>query len=383
MKTSRATTRASRLTFLLAFTAQFLPLGRARSEDHVDYKFEYYIEDNNRIKIQTHGLLFEKELSANLSLKGEYVYDGISGATPTGAPPPIGSSQVVTTHMEDVRNAGSLELAAKLGNHTLTPQISYSTESDYDSLGFAINDAIDFNQKNTTLLLGISQTLDKIQPKFWTSAKHKDSTDAMVGVTQLLDPRTILQVNFTLGYSSGYLADPYKAVRFDGYPDPNSVFPEKRPGERTKEIIFLSLTHYFDKPNASLEASYRFYHDSFDIFSHTVGLAWHQKIGKHLIISPLFRYYDQTAADFYGVRFPGDPSDPESTIPIPKYYSADYRLSSMHTFTYGVEAEAIIKEWLHLNAAYKRYTMHGDDGETPASAYPQAHIFTVGARIWF
>jgi len=383
MKNRCLPTRTSLFTILLTFAAQLLPLGRARSaEDHVDTKFEYYIEDANRIKIVTQGVLFEKSLTANLSLKGEYVYDGISGATPTGAPPPVGANQVPTTNMEDVRHAGALELAAKLGPHTLTPQISYSTEGDYDSLGIALNDAIEFNEKNTTLLLGVAHSFDTIQPEFWTRAKHKDSTDVMVGVTQLLNPRTVLQANLTLGYSWGYLADPYKSFRFDGYPDPTGVFPEKRPGHRTKEVLFLSLTHFFEKPNASLEVSYRFYHDSFDILSHTVALAWHQKIGNHLILSPLFRYYDQTAADFYAVRLPGDPSDPDSTVPIPDAYSADYRLSSMHTLTYGVEAAILIKEWLHVNAAYKRYAMFGDD-DTPTSAYPNAHVFTIGARLWF
>src|SRR5947207_11918521 len=59
----------------------------ARGEDQVDYRFEDYLEEDGRIGVQTQSWLFEKELAPWLSLKGTAVYDAISGATPTGAPP--------------------------------------------------------------------------------------------------------------------------------------------------------------------------------------------------------------------------------------------------------------------------------------------------------
>lgn len=368
---------------MLTAIVHLFVVGRTRSEDRVAYKFEDYQEESGRIHIETHSALFEKTINSWLSLKGQYVYDGISGASPTGAPPPTGSDQVPTATLDDVRQAGTLELIAKLGRHTLTPQIAYSSESDYRSLGIALTDAIDFNEKNTTLAVGIAHNFDEIQPEFWDSAEHKDSTDVLLGVTQLLDARTVFTANFTFGYSDGYLADPYKGFRFDGYPDPTAVFGEKRPGYKSKEILFLSLTRFFDKLNGSAEAEYRFYHDSFGIDSHTLGLAWHQKIGKYVIVAPLFRYYTQSAADFYAVRLPGDPSDPDSLVPIPAYYSADYRLSELHTLTYGLKLIVTPKQWLQFDAAYKRYEMIGDDAVTSPSAYPKADIFTVGASLWF
>ena len=367
----------------VAVALHVLCSSRVRGENQADYKYDNYSEEHGRIQVETHSAYLDQTVNSRLTLQGQLVYDGISGATPTGAPPPIGSKQVPTTKMDDIRRAENVTANLRLANHTISPQFAYSKESDYESIGVAVTDAIEFNQKNTTLVLGISHDFDRVMPSFWTSSKPKDTTDFLIGVNQLLDPKTVLTVNFTFSTSDGYLADPYKGVRFDGYPDPTAIFPEKRPGYKTEEIGFVSLTHFFDRLNGSAEVSYRLYHDSFDILSHTVAAQWYQKLGKHLILSPMFRFTDQSAASFYGVRFPGDPSDPASPVPIPNYYSADYRLSSLQTFTYGLQASVIITSWLWVDAAYTRYEMVGNDNSTPASAYPKANVLTAGVRLWW
>ena len=368
---------------VLALLAQSLTGSRARSEDEVAYKFESYEEDGNRISVLTHSAYFEKAINSTLSIQGGYVYDSISGASPTGAPPPPGSSKVPLAKLDDIRNAGILQLGIHFANQTLSPQISYSTEHDYTSLGVALNAAIEFNQKNTTLTVGVSHDFDQVEPAFWPSSKSKDSTDFLVGVTQLLNPQTYVTVNGTVGYSDGYLGDPYKRFRFTDYPDPTSTFPEQRPGHKTKEVLYLSATHFFDAVNGSLEGSYRLYHDSFDVTAQTVGLMWFQKIGKHVIVAPFFRYYYQTAADFYHVQLPGDPSDPDNPTPIPNYYSADYRLSEMETFTFGAKLVFQINEHIRIDGAYTRYDMQGLDGRTSQDAYPKANVFSVGASWSF
>lgn len=359
---------------------------RAHAEDHIDYKFEDYNEDNHRIHIQTHSALFEAAAGANVDLQGEFVYDAISGATPTGGPAPAGSSQVPLAHMEDARKAGNVGAAVSWGRNITTPQVAYSIEDDYESIGLSLNHSIDFNEKNTTLTVGVAQDFDTVMPKFWTYKRHKDSSDFLVGVTQLLGPKTVLSANVTVGWESGFLADPYRGFVFTDY-DPAALFPEKRPENRSKQVFLLSLTQAFEALNGSAEVSYRFHHDSYGVYSHTGSFAWYQKIGKHLILSPQFRYYRQTSASFYAIQLPGDPTippgDPFFTVPIPSYYSSDYRLSEMETFTYGLSASVPINSHVTLDAAYKRYEMFGLDGVTSASAYPKAHVFTVGARVWF
>ena len=55
----------------------------------------------------------------------------------------------------------------------------------------------------------------------------------------------------------------------------------------------------------------------------------------------------------------------------------------METFTYGLSLTARVLDWLSLDVAYQRYEMSGLDSVTSPSAYPKAHIITVGGRIWF
>src|SRR5579864_2073502 len=71
----------------LAVALYLLQLNRAFAQDQFDYRYESYQEDNGRIGVDTHSWLFEKRVTPWLALQGEAVYDAISGATPTGAPP--------------------------------------------------------------------------------------------------------------------------------------------------------------------------------------------------------------------------------------------------------------------------------------------------------
>jgi hypothetical protein len=253
------------------------------------------------------------------------------------------------------------------------------------------------------LLWGLSHSFDQILPNEgelyyktglpFTEPVDKDDTSGMAGVTQLLGPATTLTLNATLGYENGDLSDPYKRVLFDGVPynpgpdpanpNPYTVFPERRPEYKFRQIGFVSLQHFFDPVNGAMEVTYRIYHDSFEVIANTVSLQWNQKAGKYVIISPLFRFYTQTAAYFYGTHFPGDPSNPAFPVPIPAYYSSDYRLSELNSYTYGISIEAHVHEHLSLMVAYKYYAMFGRDGVTDAAQYPKANVFTGGLTLWF
>jgi hypothetical protein len=111
--------------------------------------------------------------------------------------------------------------------------------------------------------------------------------------------------------------------------------------------------------------------------AHTVELAWYQNIGKHVVLSPMFRYYYQSEAVFYYEILP------DTYATAPTYFSPDWRLSQMQTFTAGVNLAVKATKWLTLDASYKRYITQGLDGITSETAYPTANVFTIGARILF
>ena len=366
---------------------RYLPLGLSvglpqllRAENHVDYRYGYYDETGKRMKVETHSVYFEQKLIDAVIAKGELVYDGVSGATPTGTHYWVDDGMgglkpgaLKKDHMWDLRRAANLEFDWKVGNQTLSPGFSWSKEHDYLSYGLSLNDAIEFNDKNTILQLGLSHNFDsvgKTGSPIWTG---KDSTEGIIGVSQLLSPKDILNVAFTFGNDSGFLSDPYRqAEYFDPFFGFGTAINEVRPSHRNKEILFTSLTHHFDSMDASVEGSYRFYNDSYGVSSHTTGLTWHQWLGKHWVFEPFARFSYQTAASFYS---------PLLLDPLPTFYSSDYRLSELYTTDLGVQFTAIVSEHLRIVAGYHRYEMNGLDNVTSAEMYPKANVYTVGLSI--
>ena len=202
----------------------------------------------------------------------------------------------------------------------------------------------------------------------------------------------MLGINFTIGYSQGYLSDPYKRVVFDGYGDPDdryqpdyqyTGFPENRPATKLREVIYLSVQQAFPNVEGALEGSYRFHHDDWGINANTFTLQWHQKATKWVTLSPLFRFHTQSQAGFYGTHFEGVPDEPPSDPPAPQHYSADYRLSELVTYTYGIGVSLHLHEHVTVDLAYKRYEMFGKDHVTAADMYPKANAWTGGLSVWF
>ncbi len=444
---------------------------RAFSEDRVDLKALYYQESDHRMQIISPTFMVEHELSPTLTIKIDGIYNSISGATPSGAPPlknttyystvtqsggggttfvpapvvpdfnddddeyedededededeedkirnrlfgkssgpyyakagatptapaptpaatpsaaPAGSSggsssttaaNTVTEYdkagkapradVEDERFGLNLELAKRLGRHTLVFQGAYSQESDYISRGIALRDSVDFNQKNTTLTLGASYANDEVDAVTMAGPETKDSIDMMVGVLQVLNKKTTLTLNATVGMTDGYLTDPYKVVELNG-----TLVSERRPDSKDKQVLYMALNRYIGTLNGAVELSYRFYNDSFGIGAHTAGFAWYQKIGTTLIVSPALRYYVQSEADFYDTQFAGDPVS----------YSSDYRVSEMSALGYGVKVIWRPSERFSYNVAVDQYVQEGLDGVTADDMYPSALSVMAGVRVW-
>ena len=433
----------------------------ARAEDdQVDYRHEYYQEDDSRMRINTDSVFANADINQHFGLTGTYVEDAISGATPTGAPPfsqwlyptyasyynqsysqlyqaavnnnlylyqagyfstyqaftnyvaannpQLGAqatnsanssynsltnnpnfrrNTVETIHLHDHRRAFSIGTPITFGINQFTPEVSVSKESDYHSYGASFNDSVLLNQKNTTLTGGWSFDNDRVRDDSYVNWQGKISNDFFLGVNQLLTPKSYMTFDLTYGTEHGYLSDPYRGVMLADVmqsPEAAALSPENRPGHRDKVTFYTGYTQFVTPLNGSMEASYRFFHDTSEIFAQTVELSWHQKIGRHLVLSPLFRYYYQTAANYYYVVVPDIYDAAQGKyVPAPQFYSSDYRLSEMETFTWGLSLTYRIQKHVSVDLSYTRYVMQGMDGLTSQSAYPSANIASVGFRLWF
>ena len=382
---SLPTARALALAALLVWLAP----RAARAENSLAYKYEDYRESGGRIAVHTQGTYLEQDVGTEMHLKLEGVLDTITGATPTGQPAPAGSDQVGTTELHfERRKAWNADFSRQFPHFNLAVGGGNSRESDYVSNGWSVNTLTDFNQKNTTLLAGLAGTDDKIK-EYYNSRlprQRKHTNDVILGLTQLLDPRTSVSANVTWGRASGYLSDPYKLVQktteiFPGIFLP-LTFGENRPTYREKWIGLVSLNRSFPEAHGAIDASYRFYHDTFGTDAHTLDVAWFQHVGEKFILRPWVRFYDQSAARFYIYNLDNTSLVPNSGAPRLNgpFYSSDYRLSAMRTFTYGLKAVWNITDTFALDAALEQYDMRGKDGVTPQSAYCKARMVTAGVK---
>jgi len=146
----------------------------------------------------------------------------------------------------------------------------------------------------------------------------------------------------------------------------------------------LALNHAFPQWNAAIDASYRYYADTWGVAAHTVEVAWLQHVLPTVILQPNLRYYQQQAAKFYYYNL-----NTTNIIPVNvptgsgASYSSDYRLSELRSYTYGLKVIWTVQPWVELTAAFSKYDMQGMDGVTPQSAYARAKISTAGIKfIW-
>lgn len=341
-----------------------------RAESFFESRYQYYQEDRGRIRVDSNYSLFSIDLKDSATIDGSFLYSVISGASPTGQPPPPGSKEVPVIKLNDERSAFTLGLSKPLGINTLKLGYAFSTESDYVSRSVSVQDTISLNQKNTELVLGFAYTDDIVGANGSKLAASKESSDVLLGINQVLSPNDLLTVNLTLGWRHGFLSDPYKIVPINaGYAW------DKRPGSKFEQLLFVQWTHYFPTLKTSVETSYRFGHNDWGSQSHTARFALYRKfLGDRLILGPSFRYYRQSAANFYATSFTGTPS----------IYSADYRLSAEQSISLGAQMRFYaIRDRLAIDLGYERYAMQGLDHKTSQSAYPSARCVSVGLHFQF
>ncbi|MDB6120252.1 MAG: hypothetical protein JWO08_4033 [Verrucomicrobiaceae bacterium] len=419
----RTTLLAYGRPLLLAMLLIVLPVRRVLAEDRADLTLGYYIEDHNRVEVWSPALLLETDINPHTVMRLQGIYDVVSGASPSGAPMTrktrVVTKEIVTTQtssvvtgfntisgatgvpaiqvpisgtvtkstktlqtsivpygkpylpmqgFDDQRLGLNLEFEHYAKDWIYTGGVAYGNESDYESLAGTVKLSRELNHKDTVISAGASFGHDWVLNPTLHEWDGKDTLESILSLAQVIDAKTLVTIAGTLGSSCGYLDDQYKYASVD-----DVIVHEKRPDARDKRIAMVMLNRAFDSLNGSVEASYRFYNDSYGIAAHTLGLAWYQRIGKYLVLAPSVRYYEQSAADFYGVKFAGQ-------RPV---FSSDYRLSKLDSVTYGVKLLVKLSESFDFTLAYDRYAMHGQDGETPGEAYPKANIFTAGFKLWY
>lgn len=311
----------------------------APEKSTIAYKYLDYLDsqpDAERISVKAHGLLLTAPLSESWSFSGTLVRDAVSGASPR-----YHTSRL--TGMEDLRKGYSLGVTNYSSTGTATATATYSTESDYisRSISGTLMRYTD-DSKNTALTFGVGLARDAINPSnLIVTDEKKRVNDLMLGVTQVLTPVDIAQVNVRHSRGTGYFSDPYKAF-------------DERPRERNISTVLTRWNHHFKSVDGTLRTSYRYYTDSYKIKAHTLGFEYAQVGPDGWTVTPQLRWHSQGAAWFY---VPANPGRNGVTFPDPEavYYTEDQRMSSFGAVTLGMKvSRQISSAWL-MDVKYEHY----------------------------
>ncbi len=344
----------------------------------LDSSFLYYSEADDRVSVSKAMVFLTGDISNEDTVNVNVVLDTMSGATPTGAVRSKtsgvssftgasgASSSISGGAVVDKVNFNDTRLGIALSwTHSLSrlSSLSYggslSVEKDYQSYGASINYSQDTEDRLTTYTAGFASSIDEIYRKTDGTPKplskvddniifsngERYSYDFIVGVSKVLNRKTVAQVNYTLSYSDGYHTDPYKVISevnlvedFDtgefAWAELNRYY-EARPDTRLRNAIFTSMAHQYGESGETVHASYRFYSDDWGISSNTIDLTHRTPLSGDSYIEPHFRYYKQSAADFFVHSFVNN--DVSTPIDLPEYASADYRLDEAVALTTGIE----------------------------------------------
>ena len=271
-------------------------------------------------------------------------------------------------------------------DYTLSVGGHLSKEYDYLSLGINSNLAVDFDRKNSTFSVGFSYFYDIFTPEGgipkplssmligdssdadWdenfsqtrlSSDDTKTTADFLLGFTQVINRRMIMQFNYSYSMVDGYMTDPFKIV---SVVDSNGVSQdsiyESRPDSRAKQSLYAQSMYHFEKN--VLDLSYRYMWDDWDISSHTIdsrlriplGDLW----GKETYLQPHVRYYQQSAADFYR------PFIQDNDMVGIEHISADYRIGEMTAYTLGLKLGTLINGENELSFRLEYYRQTSNDG---------------------
>jgi len=383
MKTSAI--RAIR--FLVVAALLVLVTRKSPAEKALRAKYREWVEEGDRIHVRSWYAEAEAALSEEWSLDVVGVVDTWSGATPIGLPPT--EFDWLSDPIEEVRRAGVVTLSKETNEYDFSFEFGLSHEPDYLSRSYAVRLARQYAEKTLTLSAGLSYLDDTVDtqmigyPGF--DEQTKRTPEIILGAHRVLDPKTTLAVNLSYSRPSGYLSDPYKKVPYYVEGRPWMYYTdENRPDTRNVYVVFVEGTRYVESLRSSLQGSYRFFADDSGLRGNTLEMQWFQRFGENLVIRPLLRYYNQSAADYYvtildrsKINFEAPPTG------LAPHYSADYRISKMESLAYGLKLTMFKGDNINLDLAYERYDMEGRDGVTSPLMYPDADIYTLGLQWEF
>ena len=377
--------------------------------------------------LQFSSVLFDRQLNPvkQVASTGKYLKDTQLVHTISAASP-------------ETRNQGDFRLGYEWDEAALDAGGGLSVENDYNSHWGNVAGRMDFNQKQTSVNLGLSYTSSDINaildhdatPYIWETSpgfntfnnsphnyqltKEGGSTvltgnrqdwGTALGLTQVLNQNALLEAGLGYTRSTGYMGNPYKTVETvfiapgqtgDLLTGSAIGFLENRPDQRNQWTENLRFVQHINGLDAALHFDYRFFHDDWGINAHTFDADWVQPVGMGWSITPKVRYYSQDAANFYTpyivtLQTPTSAVDVNGKIIgrkinvnlLPANYSSDQRLSGFGAISGGITISKQFAKGISFEAGAEYYSHAGSLklGGGGEGSYADYSFYTVNGVL--
>ena len=275
-------------------------------------------------------------LSANVNFAAEYDYTSIG----------FGGGY---TRLFNEKNT---EIGVKAQVYLDTWSPKYPTELDsYLEAGGNLNNGF---FADIDILDQAGNVIDKNGANVWApifepiSDKNRNSYSVSFSFSQIINQRAQFSLFLDVVQQSGWLSNPMQRVYFkdtDNYyigdaayiphydlPTNTEVFQladdiEQLPDTRFKIPVGARLNYYINE-YISVRTYYRYYYDDWGISGHTASIEIPIKIGGKFTVYPNYRFYTQTAADYFAPYLEHLSTD--------EYYTSDYDLSAFDSHQVGL-----------------------------------------------
>jgi Protein of unknown function (DUF3570)/Gram-negative porin len=300
-------------------------------DDRADVLYHRY--DGGGVTIDGPSLLLRKKFAEKYSVSANFYMDMVSSA----------SIDVMTTASPytETRTQGSLAFDLLQGKTQYSVSYTLSDESDYTANTASLDVSQDIFGDLTTVSFGFSQGWDEVgkngDPAFEESV---DRRNYRFGLQQIVTPRLMAGLNYEVITDEGFLNNPYRSVRYldDTSARGFSFQPEVYPATRTSNAVALNARYYLPY-RAAVHGEYRYYTDTWGIDANTVSVGYTHPWSKRWIFEAGYRWYDQSAADFYSDLFPRQDAQ--------NFLARDKELSTFtsHMLSFGVTYELPTLGW--------------------------------------
>ncbi len=350
-------------------------------EDRADVLYHFY--DGGGVQIDGPSILVRKKLGQSVSLSGNYYVDTVSSA----------SIDVVTQASEysEERTETSVGVDYLRGDTAMSLALTKSDESDYqaDTVNMGISQEV-FGGL-TTVSMGYARGSDDVGERGSSFSDQADHWRYRLSLSQVLTRNLVVSLDYEAMADEGYLNNPYRRVRYldsdaaSGYSYQDEIYP------RTRDSNAVAVRARYHLPyRAAVSGSYRYFNDSWGISASTIELGYTHPRDR-FTYDVGYRFYTQTAADFYSDLFP--------YVNAQNFLARDKELSTFtsHGLRFGVgyemplslgagiEKGAVNLVWDHIFFSYDDFLdvrSSATPGSEPAYDF-SADVLQLFFSVWF